>query len=283
MAAIHWLARGPADAAPGVGQSLRLREGSQIRENRKRAPQAKQDCKAVDRVSAGNPGDCVFNSRAKGTGRNGEQIKEGLALSLLALLQIAISGLFLQDANGFVANSGNPLIISIDAFMQALLRPLALLFTISFPLFWLALLLGKRVPRWLFDAVGSWYSLRLMIEFILLNALLFTPAVSPRLLVGQIMVFIPCFVLTWGWMIWRIDFLGRQRPQQIVALPGELEPITSFDYYHTSVISIVNNGSSKFKGITRTGRAFVLIHSLMLLDLLGLIIARLYALVQKMI
>ena len=122
-----------------------------------------------------------------------------------------------------------------------------------------------------------------MIEFILLNALLFTPAVSPRLLVGQIMVFIPCFVLTWGWMIWRIDFLGRQRPQQIVALPGELEPITSFDYYHTSVISIVNNGSSKFKGITRTGRAFVLIHSLMLLDLLGLIIARLYALVQKMI
>ena len=187
--------------------------------------------------------------------RNPEQIKEGLALSLLALLQIVISGLFLHDANDFVANSGNPLIIGIDAFMQALFRPLSLLFAISFPIFWFALLTGKRVPRWLFDAVG----------------------------IGQILVFIPCFIVTWGWMIWRIDFQGKELAQQIVRLPGETEPITSFDYYHTSVMSIVNKGNSKFEGVTRKGRVFVLIHSLMLLDLLGLIIARVYALVQKMI
>ena len=215
--------------------------------------------------------------------RNPEQIKEGLALSLLALLQIVISGLFLHDAIDFVANSGNPLIIGIDAFMQALFRPLSLLFAISFPIFWFALLTGKRVPRWLFDAVGIWYCLRLLVEFALLNALLFTPAVSPRLLVGQILVFIPCFIVTWGWMIWRIDFQGKELAQQIVRLPGETEPITSFDYYHTSVMSIVNKGNSKFEGVTRKGRVFVLIHSLMLLDLLGLIIARVYGLVQKMI
>ena len=72
---------------------------------------------------------------AKGSRRNSEQIKEGLALSLLALLQIAISGLFLQDAKDLVAQSGNPLIVSIDAFMQALVRPLGVLFIVSFPLF----------------------------------------------------------------------------------------------------------------------------------------------------
>jgi len=220
---------------------------------------------------------------AKGSRTNSEQVKEGLALSLLALLQIAISGLFLKDAQGFVAQSGNPLIVSIDAFMQALVRPLGILFIVSFPLFWLALLRGKLVPRWLFDAVGIWYCLRLLMEFALLNALLFTPAVSPRLLVGQIIVFIPCFVLTWGWIMWRIDFVNRASPQQVVSLPDEMEPITSFDYYHTSVISIVNKGSSKFQGVTRTGRFYVLIHSLMLLDLLGLIIARVYGLVQKMV
>ena len=220
---------------------------------------------------------------AKGSRRNSEQIKEGLALSLLALLQIAISGLFLQDAKDLGTQSGNPLITGVDAFMQALVRPLGVLFIVSFPLFWLALLRGKLVPRWLFDAVGIWYCLRLLMEFALLNALLFTPAVSPRLLVGQIVVFIPCFVLTWGWIMWRVDFVNRASPQQIGALPGEVEPISSFDYYHTSVLAIVNKGSSKFEGITRTGRFYVLIHSLMLLDLLGLAIARVYALVQKMI
>ena len=224
----------------------------------------------------------MFAWIAKGGCRNSDQIKEGFVLSLLALLQIAISGLFLQDAQGFVSRSGNIMIIGIDAFMQALVRPLGVLFVVSFPVFWLALLRGKTVPRWLFDAVGIWYCLRLLIEFLLLNALLFTPAVSPRLLVGQILVFLPCFALTWGWIIWRIDYVNKPVPQQTVSLPAEMEPISSFDYYHTSVISIVNKGSSRFKGVSRTGRIYVLIHSLMLLDLLGLIIARVYSLVQQM-
>jgi hypothetical protein len=246
------------------------------------ASEAKRLSKRLVDLQSNYHGHAMVTWIAKGSRTNSEQVKEGLALSLLALLQIAISGLFLKDAQGFVAQSGNPLIVSIDAFMQALVRPLGILFIVSFPLFWLALLRGKLVPRWLFDAVGIWYCLRLLMEFALLNALLFTPAVSPRLLVGQIIVFIPCFVLTWGWIMWRIDFVNRASPQQVVSLPDEMEPITSFDYYHTSVISIVNKGSSKFQGVTRTGRFYVLIHSLMLLDLLGLIIARVYGLVQKM-
>jgi hypothetical protein len=247
------------------------------------ASEAKRLSKRLVDLQSNYHGHAMVTWIAKGSRTNSEQVKEGLALSLLALLQIAISGLFLKDAQGFVAQSGTPLIVSIDAFMQALVRPLGILFIVSFPLFWLALLRGKLVPRWLFDAVGIWYCLRLLMEFALLNALLFTPAVSPRLLVGQIIVFIPCFVLTWGWIMWRVDFVNRASPQQVVSLPDEMEPITSFDYYHTSVISIVNKGSSKFQGVTRTGRFYVLIHSLMLLDLLGLIIARVYGLVQKMV
>ena len=45
----------------------------------------------------------MHDSRMRTLWRNPEQIKEGLALSLLALLQIVISGLFLHDANDFVA------------------------------------------------------------------------------------------------------------------------------------------------------------------------------------
>jgi hypothetical protein len=96
--------------------------------------------------------------------------------------------------------------------MPALVKPLGGLLIISFPLFWLALLRDQQVPRWLFDAMGIWYCLRLLMEFALLNALLFTPAVSPRLLVGQIVFFIPCCVLTWGWIMGRIDFVNRERP-----------------------------------------------------------------------
>jgi hypothetical protein len=47
-----------------------------------------------------------------------------------------------------------------------------------------------------------------VIGLVFVNALLFVPAASPRLLLGQILVFIPFFSMAWGWLLWRIDCLG---------------------------------------------------------------------------
>ena len=89
--------------------------------------------------------------------------------------------------------------------------------------------------------------------------------------------------MVWGWLIWRIDCFGRESPQQIIAISEAKGPITAFDYYHTSIYSVLNQDKSGFVGVTRLGRLLALIHKLMLINVLGLALARVYGLLQKMV
>ena len=75
----------------------------------------------------------------------------------------------------------------------------------------------------------------------------------------------------------------RELPQQIIAIPEAEGPVNSFDYYHASVNSVINQGKTGFKGVTKLGRFLVMVHSLMLLDVLGIALVRAYGLLQKML
>ncbi|NBR29604.1 MAG: hypothetical protein EBT83_14515, partial [Betaproteobacteria bacterium] len=69
----------------------------------------------------------------------------------------------------------------------------------------LALGRGRRQPRWSFDGLGMWFCLRLLVEFLIINMLIFEPAlVPPGVLLGQIVIYLPFFVLSWGWFFHRL-------------------------------------------------------------------------------
>lgn len=214
------------------------------------------------------------------------QIKELLALTVLGLLSSLSASLLLKEASGgFVSQQSNVVIRAYYNFSHATHQPLNALAVVVVPSLWLLALSShyRKIPRAVLDCFGGFFVLRMVIGLLFVNALLFTPATSQSLLLGQILAFLPFFVVAWGWLIWRIDYWGREVPQRIIAIPDENEPITSFDYYHASIYSIINQGKSGFKGVTRLGRSLCLVHNLMLINLLGLALARAYGLVQKML
>jgi hypothetical protein len=214
------------------------------------------------------------------------QVKELLALTVLGLLSSLSASLLLKEASGgFVSQQSNVVIRAYYDFSNATHRPLNALAVVVVPSLWLLALSShhRKIPRAVLDCFGGFFVLRMVIGLLFVNALLFTPATSQSLLLGQILAFLPFFVVAWGWLIWRIDYWGREVPQRIIAIPDENEPITSFDYYHASIYSIINQGKSGFKGVTRLGRSLCLVHNLMLINLLGLALARAYGLVQKML
>ncbi len=213
------------------------------------------------------------------------QIKELVALTVLGLLSSLSASLLLKEAtSGFMSQHGNAIIRAYFDFARLTHHPLNVLLVCLVPPIWLlALLTNYRIPRLVLDCFGIYFVFRLVIALIFVNALLFVPAASPRLLLGQILAFIPFFVMVWGWLIWRIDWFGPESPQQIIAISEAKGPITAFDYYHTSIYSVLNQGKSGFVGMTRSGRLLVLIHHLMLINVLGLALARVYGLLQNMV
>jgi hypothetical protein len=213
------------------------------------------------------------------------QIKELLALTLLGALSSASAYLLLKDASqGFIAKHGNPVIHAYYNFAHASHHPLNVVAIVVVPTLWLlALFTSHRIPRAVLDFFGGFFVFRMVIGLVFVNALLFVPAASPQLLLGQILVFIPFFAMAWGWLLWRIDGWGNGPAGQTISIAEAKEPITSFDYYHASIYSVVNQGKSSFSGVTRLGRSLCLVHNLMLINLLGLALARAYGLLQKML
>ena len=213
------------------------------------------------------------------------QIKELLALTLLGLLSSFSGYLFLgEDIKSLAILNTNPFIRAYFEFSHATHHPLNILFVFLVPTLWLVALFAKRLlPRIIFDFFGVLFVFRLIFQFIFVNVLIFAPAASPSLLLGQIIAYLPFFVMTWGWLMWRIDHRGQEFPQQVIAILETEGPVNSFDYYHASVISVINQGKTGFRGVTNLGRFFVLIHSLMLLDVLGIALVRAYGLLQKML
>lgn len=141
---------------------------------------------------------------------------------------------------------------------------------------------GRTISASLLDALGVWAVINLVIHFVKINLLMLTSAVEPRLLLGQVITYVVFFVLCWGWIFWRLDRVAGPEDQQIIEVPSAMNQQGSFNYYHGSLMSIIDGKKmSLFVGVSRFGKALVGVHSLMILDLAAIALARFYQLVQK--
>ena len=215
--------------------------------------------------------------------KNLPDAKESLILLLMGLTQATTNTLLINEKLPEGTGRAASFIgwyASLTSQTHQTLNTLFLILVISL-VGWLAS--GRRILRPLLDLWAAFLILRFSIQFLLINALLFMPTVSIGLLMGQVIMIIPAFILTWGWTFYRIDFIGRNCPQTIIQLPREEPPITSFDYYNSTITSLLEWGveTCALKGITRGGRVLLAIYKISAVDLIGLTLGRAYQLFQS--
>ncbi len=147
----------------------------------------------------------------------------------------------------------------------------------------LTLLSGRLIPRRILDLLGLVLVFNLFVHFLKINLLLLTPPGPANLLLGQLGSYLLFFVLAWGWIFWRVDRLGDPGDAPRVLLGDSGAPHSMFDYYHHSMLAILNrsNSSQAIRGVSRRGKLLVVIHHVMVLDLLAIAVGRFYQLIQR--
>lgn len=219
------------------------------------------------------------------------QSRELAVLILLYLLQISNAEMLRRAAGDDIGRTGGTeagRLVDWSLLLANQVHPVAMVI-FGVWLTTIAVLLGRGLPlpRWSFDGPGLWFSIRLLLEFLTINGLVFVGSkVAPGVLLGQIILYLPYFVITWGWIFQRVDLVGRSQPGLVIKL-CDADPnksITSFDYYHTSI----NNLLSKSKqptvvGVSRAGRVLVLTYLGMLVALYAVVFTRILQLTRAVV
>jgi hypothetical protein len=219
------------------------------------------------------------------------QAKELAVLALLYLLQTVNAEMLRRAAGSLdrqLTGTASGRIVADWALIQAdHIHPVAMLVCgVWLAALALALGRGRRPPRWTFDGLGVWFSLRLLAEYLTINGLIFEGSkVEPGVLLGQIVLYLPYFVITWGWIFHRLDLVNQDQPGRIVMLSDadQARGISAFDYYHASISTLLNKGKPTIAGVSRTGRLLVLLYLAMVLGLYALTFARILQLTRSLI
>jgi hypothetical protein len=134
----------------------------------------------------------------------------------------------------------------------------------------------SRMRRTLIDYYAIWYSIRILMTFILINLLLFIPVPDHSLLALQVVLFLPCLLMIWGWIYWRLDQAAAQTTgESMFVFSGQTTSSTSvYDYFLASFNSLLSHTLSGFSGRTRTARSLIFVHGIMIWDVMGLILTR---------
>lgn len=211
-----------------------------------------------------------------------QQWGEVHVFTLLGAIRIAM--LWFADAlEGLKGRLGLDISQWATRFSVVLRTPLLGLYALVLIVLYGQLLRGKRIAPLILDGLGVWVIANLFVHFAKINLLMLSDAVEPKLLLGQVITYLLFFVLAWGWIFWRLDRVAGEADQQIVEMPRAANNDGSFDYYYSSLMSILEARISKFTGVSRLGKVLVAVHSLMVLDLAAIALARFYQLVQKSI
>lgn len=137
--------------------------------------------------------------------------------------------------------------------------------------------------RTLVDLFALWFIIRTADLFVLINLLIFLKAPDHGLLIAQLLLFLPCLLLMWGWIYWRMDLRSRKRhgkPMFAFKLPDGVTP-TVYDYFLVSFTSLISHTLSGFSGDTRVGRTLIFVHGVMMWDVMGLMLSRAIALMSS--
>jgi len=135
---------------------------------------------------------------------------------------------------------------------------------------------GSKVRRIFIDVSAVYCFWRLLILFALLNALLFAPSPEQQFLLIQIILFLPCFLLMWGWVYWRTDlYFSNTAGHTIFRLDStEGSAPSVYDYFLASFTSLISNSLTGFSGRTPAGRTLIFVHGVMMWDAMWLILIR---------
>ncbi|MFM7733118.1 MAG: hypothetical protein ACKO6F_06595 [Cyanobium sp.] len=211
-----------------------------------------------------------------------QQFREVHVFAALGAIRIAM--LWFSGALDRMAGVPGALPADWAGTMGAALRtPLIFLFLLVLFALYAQLLRGRLIAASVLDGLGIWVVLNLLFHFLKINLLILTDSVSPHLLLGQVITYLMFFVLGWGWIFWRLDRIAGPEDQQIVDVPAAVSKSGSFDYYHASLMSLLEGKMSGFMGVSRLGKLVVAVHTFMILDLAAIALARFYQLVQRSI
>ena len=142
---------------------------------------------------------------------------------------------------------------------------------------------GYRLQQWIYDIPSVWLCIRLTAVFLIINGLIFEPSLAqPGVLLGQIVVFLPFFVISWGWIFHRLDWIGMDQPGKVVQLTDIAAgtQASRFDYFHSTVNTLINKGKPSIIGVSRKGRIVVLRFNAMLLCLYAVAFTRILQLTK---
>lgn len=147
----------------------------------------------------------------------------------------------------------------------------------------LYLLVRPTPPGWsrrYMDLVGTYITIRMVIQLMGLNLLVFD-RITPRFtLITQLLIFLPYSLLVWGWIYWRLDNGARRSGRQFFRLDCEQDPPRPIDYGVASFSSVFSASISAIKGRTARSRILILVHGFFIYDVMGLTLSRAIALVQ---
>jgi hypothetical protein len=233
--------------------------------------------------------DSVEPSSAKKRQRLIEQAKEVGVFALLFAVRY-----FMTQFAGALASPSNAPLHGFKAMLESLAManrlPMLVIGTAIFAYAIVSLACGRLLPGKFLDILGIFVVINLVIHFLKINLLLFTPPGPANLLLGQLLTFVVFFVVAWGWLYWRLDCATREGTAGIFALTDQWgkarsgETLGMFDYMYSSMYLIQTMGRiSTIAGSTRFGLILVSIHSFMVIDLVTIGLGRFYQLIQKTI
>jgi hypothetical protein len=199
--------------------------------------------------------------------------RELLALGTMQLLQMALARSMSLESNGLQIDL--PVIrrvhfLFVREIFPAAVAIILLLYLIA--VVWM--LIRGRAPRRLLDGIGALLLLRLIPILIVLNLWLFSSNAEPGLLLIQILLWTLNFAMGWGWFTWRIDAFARWQGKPGWFSFDGLEARSSFDYYYQSLDVVLQRRNSTMTSSSRPGLLLIALHNLVLLNVLGITIAR---------
>jgi hypothetical protein len=135
---------------------------------------------------------------------------------------------------------------------------------------------GSRSRRLLIDFMAATSIFKIAVIFILLNLMILFPPSDRVMPILQLLLFLPCLLLIWGWIYWRVDIISMARSGRkmfLFTLADDESP-GPYDYILASFTSLLSTTLSGFSGNTRTARTLIYLHGLMMWDIMGLALSR---------
>lgn len=169
---------------------------------------------------------------------------------------------------------------SIDSFIMG---RLAYVTTPGFVLPILYLLVCPAQPAWArryLDCMGACIIIRMGMQFVGLNVLVFDTVSSRFILVTQLLFFLPYSLLVWGWIYWRLDRVGSGGGHHLFILDLDGRAPRPIDYFVASFSSVFSASISAIKGSSARARILILAHGFLIYDVMGLTLSRAVSLMQ---